>query len=1060
MPRQFVKSLGKHVTFPDNWSRDQIDKWISEQSADDGIDAMDALGAGWKAGWLDTTDAAADYLDLLGADNKADAIREWVQGKQRKQTFAPEGFVEKLLAGIGAAPGAVVGMAPAVGVGAATSLVAGPVAGAAAGFGLHSAVRGGDGDLLSEGALKEGLIGAAEGAAFGGLGKIAGLGRIGHGAGAAGIGAGGGIARSAAHGEELDTEDIASQAAVMGLLGGILGGKRPTLAEAEQKLARGMSRKTLENEAKKELGVEGFKPPEHPMNLGLMDPDAARFEIQMVNEGRIKFPERISHDATRKAVRQLREEALKDGRPDVARKIIIEKYEHFNKELGDGKLSADVLWSMEEFSSAGAAARKLWNEMEAATAAGNSAKAAGLKAQYDQVAQEAVALAGVSQGYGTAASRALNIRNAARHDLPLHEQAILFLEKKNQLDVDTFNKLMSSATDDEIRAITKTAWEPTLADKGYELWMMSLLSNPLTWGPTGVNMISNLAKDTILKYPTKVAQAIVDPIRAKKQGRGADETYNWQSLAEDFKVDRAESGPALRQFIHDVVHGRPMQSGKLELQHGAAIGGQPGAALWERALGGVVRTPGRWLEAADQFFRSKAQAGEALRIATEKMGKKASWEDRRSLAKQMIDNPKEFKKELIRIKRAGDEAVFTQSLREQSGHSAIAKLANVAQNLKQNQNPLVSVPAKLIVPFTRTPANIAIDALKHTPFGRREYTRLRALKAEQDRITSAGGDFKGSAVLERDLSEQIAKSVIGTTMMSWALGEALQGNITGGGPTEYPAYQKWLKAGNQPYSMKLGDKWVSYQRIEPFASLLGMAADVAETGRAPSDQVFDRALASVKDNIANKTFLLGVENLSKAWANPKRYGTTMAKSLAATFVPAGSVLGATARGADPHQRITSGENFSESMINAIKSRVPGARATLEPRYSVTGDPIVDEHALFNFASPFRIKDVGGGSIVDKEINRLGQMGHDVPNMQRRKRVLPGEKAPVRADAAEYATFHEFNRRAAEALERIMLTPSWSRMSPEAQSRIIMSVFKKYSRYSSKLVRRKMIQNRR
>ena len=102
-----------------------------------------------------------------------------------------------------------------------------------------------------------------------------------------------------------------------------------------------------------------------------------------------------------------------------------------------------------------------------------------------------------------------------------------------------------------------------------------------------------------------------------------------------------------------------------------------------------------------------------------------------------------------------------------------------------------------------------------------------------------------------------------------------------------------------------------------------------------------------------------------------------------------------------------------------------------------------------------MSDAGAADIVDVEINRLAQMGYDVPNMQRRKRNIPGEKRPVAATAEEYSTFNEYNRKAADALRRFMTQPSWSKMSPEAQSQIIMGIYRKYSRHSSNIVRREM-----
>ena len=1042
--RRYIPQIGKYVTFEDGTTEDEIRRQIDEylgKPKDDGIDALDALKSGWSSGWADAKDSAADYADLVGLDERAAGIREGIARDQKDQ-FVPEGFVEKLLAGLGAAPGSVVGMAPGViaGVGV-TAATANPFLGAAAGFGLHGAVRGGDGDLTSMGALKEGLIGAAEGAAFGGLGK---LGRLGRGAAMAGIGAGGGAARSIVEGEDLNAEDMAAQAATLGLLGLVHGkGKKPTVADAEAGVNRAIGTKAREAavaEWAKDTGIPGVKPPKFPFNLELLPPKSREWVIEKYKTGEVTHPERMSQMDMRKV-------ALKNGRPDIARELVLSK----------GELAGQELLVMEEFRSASTEAQTLKQKIGEANSKGDSAAAQMFQQQYDDMAQDVMALAALDQGYGTEVARALSARNAMRYDLPVSEQAILYLQKKKALDVESFNKVMSAATDDEIRAITKTAWEPTLGDKAYEMWMMSMLSNPITFGPTGVNTISNLAKDTLLKYPVKAVQAIVEPYRAKKAGRAVE--YDFKTLADDFKVDLAESGPALRRWLHDIRQDKTIESGKLELTHGVSIGGQSGASGFEKGLGKFVRTPGRFLEATDQFFRGKAESAEALRLATEKIGRGPGWDQRRALAKKMIDNPKEFREEFVRIKNAGNEAVFTQSLRQQSEHSAIAKLANVAQNLKQNKNPLISVPAKIIVPFTRTPANIAIDSLKHSPFGIKEFHRLKALSKKQELIRKAGGKSKDSMVLERDLSEQIAKSVVGTTMMSWAFYEALNGNVTGGGPVDYNQYQKWLEAGNQPYSMRMGDKWVSYQRIEPFASLLGFAADAADTMHAPPDEVFDRALAAVKDNIANKTFLLGVENLAKAWANPKRYGTSMAKSIASTVVPAGAMLGAAARWDDPVQRVTTGENFVDSIGKSIQNRIPIARKQLEPKYSVTGHPVVDEYAIPNAGSPFRIADTAPVTAVDAEIDRLGRAGFDVPNMQRRQRIIPGERRPVAATAEEFSTFNEYNNRASAALEPIITGPSWNKLPPELQSKIIMDIFRKYSKYASGIVRHKMVQNR-
>ena len=321
MPRVYIAELGKYAQFPDNMSREEIQEQIrkhlgkSQASAGgnpEGVDVMDSLKSGWSAGWSDAKDSGADYLDLFGFDDSADKIRAGLDKDRSRQQFAPEGFVEKLLAGVGAAPGAIAGMAPAVGAGAlVTAATANPIAGTAAGFGLHGAVRGGDGDVLSKGALKEGLIGAAEGAAFGGVGKIAS--RLGRGAASAGIGTGGGAARAAAHGEELDTQDIAAQAATMGLLGAALGGgkkanKGPTIEDAQAGIDRAVAKQARPDVVSKMVEdgtVPGIKPPDFPFNLELLPPKSRDWVIDRWKAGEIKSPERMSRvDMREKATRR------------------------------------------------------------------------------------------------------------------------------------------------------------------------------------------------------------------------------------------------------------------------------------------------------------------------------------------------------------------------------------------------------------------------------------------------------------------------------------------------------------------------------------------------------------------------------------------------------------------------------------------------------------------------------------------------------------------------------------------------------------------------------------
>ena len=73
-----------------------------------------------------------------------------------------------------------------------------------------------------------------------------------------------------------------------------------------------------------------------------------------------------------------------------------------------------------------------------------------------------------------------------------------------------------------------------------------------------------------------------------------------------------------------------------------------------------------------------------------------------------------------------------------------------------------------------------------------------------------------------------AEMTIGSTIAGLGMSWAFDGNISGGGDPDPNKRRVQMASGWQPYSIKVGDKWYSYNRIQPLGTLLGMAADVAD----------------------------------------------------------------------------------------------------------------------------------------------------------------------------------------------------------------------------------------
>src|SRR5690606_2796056 len=94
-------------------------------------------------------------------------------------------------------------------------------------------------------------------------------------------------------------------------------------------------------------------------------------------------------------------------------------------------------------------------------------------------------------------------------------------------------------------------------------------------------------------------------------------------------------------------------------------------------------------------------------------------------------------------------------------------------------------------------------------------------------------DFKAGGA-RRDMA--MARALLGTGFAYTMFEAAKNGLITGSAPSD-PAKNRYLRAnGWQPYSVKVGDKWISYARLDPFSTTISVAADLATKAEGMTDR--------------------------------------------------------------------------------------------------------------------------------------------------------------------------------------------------------------------------------
>lgn len=283
---------------------------------------------------------------------------------------------------------------------------------------------------------------------------------------------------------------------------------------------------------------------------------------------------------------------------------------------------------------------------------------------------------------------------------------------------------------------------------------------------------------------------------------------------------------------------------------------------------------------------------------------------------------KDMKTVFDRAMDAAKRATFTQELKKGS----VSR--HMADAIKDN-------PAlKVIVPFLTVPRNILAEGISHTT----PISMFRYLSPSFRQALAAGGIEQQRAV---------AKMVVGGFFTAGAVAAAYCGNITGSAPRNAKVRDSLYSAGWRPYSVKVGNKWISYDGIEPIATIIGIIADFTQTYKDGSgDMDFHRKgdmseyerisgslLSAVSQNITNKSYLMGLsEFLDVLTSDSPEKVEGMLRSLSGVVVP--NAFQSIRKALDPSVREVRG------FIDGLMNKSPIFNESLPLKYDwLTGEPV-------------------------------------------------------------------------------------------------------------------------
>lgn len=285
------------------------------------------------------------------------------------------------------------------------------------------------------------------------------------------------------------------------------------------------------------------------------------------------------------------------------------------------------------------------------------------------------------------------------------------------------------------------------------------------------------------------------------------------------------------------------------------------------------------------------------------------------------------------------------------------KLATILSDVRRT----LGVPGDIVMPFTKTPANIAMMGIDYSPVGvANALVKLKNAKSNvevSNALTLLGQGATGTAAI--------------------AVGYALaQSGIIQGALSDDKDEAQWEKShGKLAYSVKVGDNYYTFDWAQPASIPIILGTTIYQCMQ-DSDNALDTIYQAAVAATNAWSDLSPLQTLTDIFGG----NGTPAENIADTFLeaPLGWIpaqLGAAARIGDTTQRVTY-DNTSKlnNIINQAKSKIPGMSQTLPVAYDTWGNPIkrqdsTGEAALANLLNPGQIGNIRE-TPIDDEINDL------------------------------------------------------------------------------------------
>lgn len=525
----------------------------------------------------------------------------------------------------------------------------------------------------------------------------------------------------------------------------------------------------------------------------------------------------------------------------------------------------------------------------------------------------------------------------------------------NSKQINEFSDIIKSGNPAKMARFTAELEDPKLKDYILEYWYGAILSGPPTHA---VNIISNSIWSAY-QIPHKVHTALWDKLYSTVTGKERTRLIREViPMLAGYKTGAKRGAKAALETLKTGAVQDFETKWAQEVGMSSIGAWERSPHKWMRKLAPAVSAATRALRAADVFMNSIAYDGEMLSIAT-----------RNGIKKGL--NGSQLKEFITNFAKHPTEEAHAQAMKF-AKHSTFMDDPDKMTEwfLKLRKVPVVGPASQFVVPFVNTIGNLTKRGLELTP-------GVGIVKEAISRKMGRG----------MSTPELIAKQIEGSMLSLYMLYKCDAGEVVGAAPENEAERERFYAQGKQPWSVRLGDTWVSYRRIEPFNTVFANAAIVYDKLKNAKEddtkmKIFGEIVGDFKNNLIDSSYFQGLQQVfnrhQKIEQAPQNFTTS--------FVPYSSFWRSMNRA---YEKVTLGDvklREKGTWLGSLAHVIPGLSDKVPAQLNIWGDEIVIPGSVLQHWLPYKWSKETQDP-VEIELNRLN---NSLKDSSTGGRVYPGQ----------------------------------------------------------------------